>query len=167
MSAINIKSRKAHSKSAISIGYFFMGLGIITMVVFFNPIPFFIFSGIGAYFSFSYYGFEVNDAKTEYREFGYYLGVKIGKWQELKNMPYLTIFYITQSETTGAGRVMLSITNEEMVYKVFLLSNTHRTRVLIIQTLDKNEAKEMVELLEKELGLKYVKYNPQRMSKRR
>ena len=167
MSALNIKSRKAHSKSAISVGYVFMAIGIIAMIALFNPIPFIIFSGIGAYLSFSYLGFEVNDGKTEYREFGYYLGLKIGKWEELKNMPFVTTFHIAQSETTGAGRIMVEVTTKEMVYKVFLLSASHRTRALVKQTEIKEEAKETVELLKKELGLEYVKYNPQRISKRR
>jgi len=167
MSTLNIKSHKAHSKSLISVGYLFIVAGIVSMIVLFNPIPFVIFSGIGAYLSFSYLGLEVNDEKTEYREFGYYLGLKIGKWHPLNAMKYVTIFHVNQSETTYGGRSMNKVTTNEKVFKVFLLSATHRIKVLVKQTVDKNQAKEMVELLEKELGLKYVKYNPQRLSNRR
>ena len=166
MSVLNIKSRKAHSKSAVSMGYFFMGVGIVSTIVLLNPIPFIVFGGIGAYLSFSYLGFEINNEKTEYREFGFYLGLKIGKWHPLNAMKYVTVFHVNQSETTYGGRSMNKITTSEKVFKVFLLSASHRQRVLVKQTTSESQAKETVELLEKELGLKYVKYNPQRIGKK-
>jgi len=156
----NYKATKANPSSAVFVGYIFIIIGFVLGLLTLNPLALLILGGVGSYFVFSYYGFQINDNQTEFREYFGLFGFKKGKWQPLSEMPYITVFYITQAETTGAGRSMQETTLTEKVYKVFLLNETHRQRALIKITPNENEAKQIVHDLTTNLPLTHVKYQP-------
>jgi hypothetical protein len=164
---IRIKAAKAHSSSATFIGYIFMILGFVFGLLTSNPIALIDYCLIGFYFAFSHYGFEVSNDKSRFREYFNYMGLKFGKWRSLEEFPYLTVFYVKQTETTGSGRTMLETSIEEMVYKVYLLNESHREKVLVKQTPNEDEAKHITHTIINELGIEHVKFNPKRTSQRR
>ena len=163
---IRINATKANSSSAVFMGYIFLILGFVFGLLTMNPIALLIFGAIGAYYAFSSYGFEVNTSRTEFREYFNYLGIKRGKWKPISEMPFITVFHINQTETQYGGRSMQQVSISEKVFKVYLLSTSHRTRALVKVTKDEKEAQSITEYLISELNIEYAKFQPKRLFKR-
>ena len=163
---IRYNATKANSSSGVFVGYVFIILGFVFGLLTMNPIALLIFGGIGCYYAFASYGFEVNDDRSQFREYFNYLGLKRGKWRSLSEMPFITVFHIGQRETQYAGRMMQETSSVERVFKVYLLSPSHRERVLVKVTQDEKEAQTITEFLISELNIEYTKFQPKRVAKR-
>lgn len=166
-SKIKYTATKANASSGVFVGFIFIILGFVFGLLTMNLIAFVIFLAIGIYYALSTYGFEVNSSKTEFREYFNYLGLKFGKWKPLTQMPYITVFHINQAEKQAAGRGMQETLLLEKVFKVYLLSESHRTRALVKVTKDEKEAQNITERLIEELDIQYSKFQPKRVSARR
>jgi hypothetical protein len=164
---IRINATKANSGSGVFVGYIFIILGFVFGLLTMNPLALLIFCSIGFYYAFASYGFEVKKSRTEFREYFNYMGVKIGKWKSISEMPFITVFHIGQSEKQYGGRGMQEITTTEKVFKVYLLSLSHRERALVKVTKDEKEAQKITEYLISELNIEYAKFQPKRVAKRR
>ncbi len=164
---INIYATKAYASSGIFIGFVFIILGFVFGILTMNPIGLIVFGGIGAYYAFSSYGFEVNKERTHFREYFNYLGLKRGKWRLVSEMPFITVFHIGQTESVYGGRTMLETSATEKVFKIYLLSPSHRERALVKITQNEKEAQELTEHLIEELKIEYTKFQPKRFSRKR
>jgi hypothetical protein len=164
---IRINATKANSGSGVFVGYIFLILGFVFGLLTMNPLALLIFCAIGFYYAFSSYGFEVNKDRTAFREYFNYMGIKIGKWKPKTDMPFITVFHIGQSEKQYGGRGMQEITTSEKVFKVYLLSPSHRTRALVKVTKDEKEAQNITEYLISELNIEYAKFQPKHTANRR
>lgn len=164
---IQFKAAKANSSSGAFVGYIFLILGFVFGVLTMNPLGFLIFGAIGSYYAFAFYGFEVNADRAQFREYFNYLGFKRGKWRPVSEMPYITVFHIGQKETQYSGRSMQETSVTEKVFKVYLLSPTHRERALVKVTQDEKEAQQITERLIEEMDITYAKFQPKRSSTKR
>jgi hypothetical protein len=164
---IVIHASKANGSSGVFVGFVFIILGFVFSILTMNPIGLLVFGAIGSYYAFSFYGFEVSKDRTKFREYFNYLGLKRGKWRPVSEMPFITVFHIGQTERVYGGRTMLESSSTEKVFKIYLLSPTHRERALIKITPDEKEAQQLTEQLIDELDIEYTKFQPKRSSRKR
>jgi len=76
------------------------------------------------------YGFEINSKDSTYREYVSIIGIRRGQWFSLEKFPFVAILKVRE------GTVMYSQTNRSNTliddsFGVYLLTSSHRKRVLI------------------------------------
>jgi len=143
---------------------FFMILSLNLLPIF---IGLFVFS-FGLYMISGTSGFDINYSQKAYKEYNKVLGIKFGKWKSLNSYPFMSIMTANKSnkasDITGLNKTV--VTNNAL--GIYLLTNSHRTKVLVTRTapkmdLAKVEAERLADLTGKEL----MKYNPRRLLKNR
>ncbi|MFT4770806.1 MAG: hypothetical protein ACJAZC_002162 [Cryomorphaceae bacterium] len=106
------------------------------------------------------YGFQIDAAKGQFREFSKVFGIKRGAWKGLANFPFVAVLTV-QKGHTAASMSNRTVTTTDTVYEVYLLSKTHRTKVEEVEFLNHEKAtafaKEFTAVVEKD----FVNYRPQ------
>lgn len=105
------------------------------------------------------YGFETNKFTEEFREYGSALGIKWGKWQKMDQFPDITILTLKEGYTVRS-RLYLSTTVMESYYGIYLLTSSHRTKILVNKFKDLQKAKDFITPIALELNKEVVQYNP-------
>jgi hypothetical protein len=114
---------------------------------------------IGLFFSTSAYGIQIDVVESKFREYGSIIGIKYGKWQDLIQMPYLSIM------SSRAGLRVYSRSNKSVSlasdqFNINLLSENHRKRVKVISFDNMDDAQIYGEELSGTLHTGIVKFNP-------
>jgi hypothetical protein len=108
----------------------------------------------------SSYGFQIDTAKQRFREYSKAFGIKRGEWKKLDDFPFVAILK-SQKGHTAASMSNRTVTTTDEVFEVYLLSETHRTKVQVAEFRNlekaKSFAKEFATVVEKQL----VNYSPQ------
>lgn len=108
----------------------------------------------------SRYGFQIDASKNRFRSYSEAFGIKRGTWQVLSDFPDVAILS-TKKGTTTASMSNRTVTSTDVVYEVYMLSETHHTKVQVAEFKDQDKAlafaKEFATVVEK----KYARYSPQ------
>ena len=140
--------------------FFSIPISIFALVFLFSaPIPAIIIFLIGAFIWSTSYGFETNKYTGKFREYGSALGLEWGKWDDLDKFPDMALLTLNEGY---AVRVRLYLSTEvvESYYGVYLLTSSHRTKVLVNKFKNLEKAKEFITQTAMELNKEYVQYNP-------
>lgn len=141
------------------------------MLMSFNIVPMFIGLPLlvfGLYMLTGASGIDINYSHNIFKEYNKVLGIKFGKWKSLNLYPFMTVMSANKSnkasDITGLNKTVVT----EKALGIYLLSNSHRTKILLKRTFPtmqktKAEAEKIAELTGKEL----MKYNPRRLLERR
>ena len=159
-------SSTVFSSSAVFIGYLFIGLGVIGLVTVQYALLGLLIIPIGIFLAFSKYGIILDDILNQYRVYASYFGIKTGDWEDLEKMPDIAILKSRESSTTYSGSIMSNI-HEDEFYKVFLLSPSHRKKVLVIKTKQKDNAQKVVDEITGKFDILYTTYNPRPINRPR
>ena len=94
------------------------------------------------------------------------MGLKYGKWLELDKFPFLTILTANKTNKSSDITGLNSVVYTKEAYGVYLLTNSHRKRVLIMRCQGgfehaKLEAERIADIMNKEI----VAFSPKRISK--
>jgi hypothetical protein len=89
----------------------------------------------------STYGIEIDLTSNKIREYSSAYGFKKGKWHSLEKLPYMTFLKMREGMTVYS-RSNRSTTLIDDNFGVYLLTNSHRTKILINKFDDENEANE-------------------------
>ena len=90
-----------------------------------------------------------------------------GKWHGIQNYPFVTMIRkVISSSLTNYGAQQKSSTGRNVYYDVLLLSNSHRSKIVINRLKNKEEAQAYADETAKMLSRKLVVYKPQRFSPR-
>ena len=107
----------------------------------------------------SSYGFEVGRSDQMYREYSSAFGKTWGKWEFLDNFPFMTILTLRDGVTVRSLS-SASTTLVENYYGVYLLTDSHRTKVLVNRFTDLEKAKEFITPIALNLNKEVVQYDP-------
>jgi hypothetical protein len=140
-------------------GFFmFISLIIIPMLIGTAMITF------GVYMFTGTSGIDINYSDKTFKEYNKVLGIKFGKWKSLNLYPFISVMSANRSnkasDITGLNKMVVT----QQALGVYLLTNSHRTKILLKRTSPlmeqaKAEAERITGLTEKEL----IKYNPRRL----
>lgn len=122
------------------------------------PILGFIILAISTFIWSTSYGFETNRS-GEFREYGRAFGIKWGKWQNLDQFPDMTILTLKEGLTLR-NRSNVSTTVVEKYYGIYLLTSSHRAKVLVNKFKDLEQAKDFITPIALGLNKEVVQYNP-------
>lgn len=129
--------------------FFFWDSIVISMVLTF----------IGIYMGFSHTGFEIDLEKRMFRYFTSHFGIKEGDWKFFKNYPHLSILTIGQKQK-GESFTGLTFTSRSVVFRVYLLNQTHTDKILIKEFSKERKAKNFAKRIAEELDLNIKTYSP-------
>lgn len=155
---IQHKLGKPFAKGLVFGGYFILGAGILATVT--GSLSGLFLVAIGTFASFTTQGILLNYEAREYMDYINILGLKLGKWRSYETYPYLTIMRRKESITGHSRSMGASTTMTEVHYDVFLLSQSHRQKLLIKRLGEKENAKWAAQDLAERLGVEFVAYNP-------
>ena len=106
------------------------------------------------------YGFQMDAAKGQFREFSKVFGIKRGAWKNLSDYPFVAILKSQKGHTT-ASMSNRTVTTTEPAFEVYLLSETHRSKVQVAEFKDLEKAKSFVKEFATVVKRKYTTYSPQ------
>jgi hypothetical protein len=90
-----------------------------------------------------------------------------GKWHGLQNYPFVTLIRrVLSSSVTNYGGQQSGSTGSNTYYDVLLLSNSHRSKIVINRLMDKDAAWSYAEEMARVLAREVVPYKPQKASPR-
>lgn len=114
---------------------------------------------IGAFFWSSSYGIDIELKEKKFREYSSAYGLKSGKWKSLDKLPFITVMVVRESMAIHSRSNNSTITTDTKI-GVYLLTNSHRGKILV-QKFEKNqEAKKYAESLSKRMKKEIVQYSP-------
>lgn len=143
---------------------FFALIGLVVALAY--PIVGLLILVFFGYIGTNTYGFEMDTAHKRCREYTAVFGFRRGSCIPLSDLPYVSVLH----ENMGSSVASLSnriTTYTETKYNVYLLSKTHRTRLLVRIFHQKDEARAFAENLAEGAGLEYAVYSPQVSSRTR
>ncbi len=114
---------------------------------------------ISSFFWSASYGIEINIRAKKYREYSSAFGLKWGNWLSLDKLPFVSIMTVREGMTVFS-RTNQSTTLVENKFGIYLLSNSHREKVLIRKFNDDKDAKEFLKDAATKLSKEVVQYNP-------
>lgn len=111
------------------------------------------------------YGVQIDYSNRYFREYSSLMGIKYGKWLELDKFPFLTILTANKTNKSSDITGLNSVVFTKEAYGVYLLTNSHRKRILLMRCEGgfehaKLEAERIAYLTNKEL----VAFSPKRIS---
>lgn len=132
-------------------------LGLLTLLI--APIVGALMAGFGGFIATSSYGFQLDKKRNRCREYTSVFWIKRGTWINLDNLPDVSIL------SGKSGFVVRSMSNRAtdsttVNYTVYLLSKTHRTKVMVKKFEDRSLAQEFAEGLAISLNRDLKKYSP-------
>lgn len=155
---IEIKQGRYFPKPAVLGGYIFLFFGIFS--VFDNwPLGLSLLL-LGIYLSLTFCGVEIDLNKKLFREYVQYFGIKSGKWIELDKYSDLSILK-SKEKSTIYSRTNIATSDSTIYYDLFLLSKSHRTKILLKRYSNKEEALEEGNNYAIKLDKELKNYNPQ------
>jgi hypothetical protein len=122
---------------------------------------------MGAFFSLTRFGTELEPEKGRYREFNSFIGIRFGKWHQLNRYPYLSILRTELSSSAYSLSNRNSETGRESFFEVYLLSESHHHRILVKRFKEKAEAEKGALELSETLHKPLVDFRPVRTASRR
>lgn len=169
---IDYKTGKFFPTSFVFGGYVFVVLGILFEIL---GIYFLVYQGLdmaivtillggiiiicAGIFSFSFTGINIDLTNRKYRKHFGYLGLRIGKWKNLGDFPYICVLRSVEGYRGYDGGIPV-ISEQEEFYNISLLNSSHKEKLVLYQRGEKEKSlKEAKELADK-LGLKFVAYAP-------
>ena len=111
------------------VGYVFF-LFTITLFISGAFIVGIVFLIIGVFLSFSVVGIQVDSEKNRFNYYERILFVKMGKWRSFDEFPDVSVLTINQKHSSRSLTNM-EFTSKSIVYKVHLLNETHREKIMI------------------------------------
>lgn len=107
----------------------------------------------------SNYGVQIDQNNNRFREYGSIFGIKSGKWYPLDKLPFISIMKARD------GLIMYSMINQPTKaiddrFGVYLLSESHRKKVLLKKFEDRDLAKEYSIQMTTKLNKELVQFNP-------
>ncbi len=136
----------------------FMGL-VVTM-----GMGFYIAAGIllllgGAYFALTASGIDIDPDTKAVRHYTRYFGIKYGRWNEYPTYPHICI--ISKERKRKPFREHSTEDPENPYqYELYLVSRSHRGKVLLQILYNKEKAKQVADRLAGEMGIEVAEYNP-------
>lgn len=132
-------------------------LGLLTVL--FVPVIGGFMTVAGGFIATSSYGFQLDKKRNRCREYTSVFWIKSGTWINLDNLPDVSIL------SGKSGFVVHSMSNRAtdsttVYYTVYLLSKTHRTKVMVKKFEDRSLAQEFAESLAMTLNRDLKKYSP-------
>lgn len=132
-------------------------LGLLTVL--FVPVIGGVMAAAGGFIATSSYGFQLDKKRNRCREYSSVFWIKRGTWINLDNLPDVSIL------SGKSGFVVRSMSNRAtdsttLNYTVYLLSKTHRTKVMVKKFEDRSLAQEFAESLAMTLNRDLRKYSP-------
>jgi len=105
-------------------------------------------------------GVIIDREKKLFREYVSYYGIKTGKWVDIHKYPDLVI--LKNRGASAPGRKKNRIPNGVSVYTLYLMTRSHRNRVMLETFPDPESANTLATRLAGEFRLHIRKYNPQK-----
>ncbi len=139
------------------LGYIMIVIGLIG--VFSRGFETIIISIIGFGISFTRYGILIDIDNHKLKEYLQLFGIKLGKWQSLKDYPFITVLTITE-RTTVRSQSNLGSTTRKKVYRITLLNNNHYEKILLKQLNEEEQAHKEAEEYAQLYGFDKVIYSP-------
>lgn len=154
-----------------SAGYIIIFLGFFIASSIFNNSSIlsifiiFIFSIIiiflGLTFSFTEEGIQIDIESKLFRKYYTLYFIKLGgKWQSYEKYPFIAIRNMKFSTTAYSRANVPCETSLDTFYDIFLLDETHSMKVLIKRLSNKEKAIEEANIIEKQLNVQLITYNP-------
>lgn len=131
--------------------------GIISSIE--NPILGLVMVAVGPFFWSSSYGIQLDPEQNRFREYGSFYGIKSGKWKPLDKVPFLTIVRGRGGTAVYAG-TNRSTTVIDDRFQVCLLTNSHRTRIVVQKFENLIDAEVYAKQLASTLSKTVVQFNP-------
>jgi hypothetical protein len=156
-------------KSSRRLGYSFGNIQRIAsgVFLFFSLLLILVFPILGMplslFFGFaltSSYGFQIDAGRGRCREYSKAFGIKRGAWQQLADFPFVAVLK-SQKGYTAASMSNRTVTNTDPVFEVFLLSETHRTKIQVAEFKDLEKAKSFAKEFATVVERKFTTYSPQ------
>ena len=139
-------------------GYILVIFGIIFLVG--NPLIGVATFLLGGYIVFTRTGIMINPQTKQYKDYTQYFGIKTGEWKDLSKYSDLSVLK-TRMLTSSFSRSNRPLNEVNHYYNIYLLSKSHRKKLLFrrfeIKEEAMAEANKMAKLLSKELKA----YHPQ------
>ena len=114
----------------------------------------------------STYGSQIDPTNIRFREYGSVFGIKSGKWRPLDEAPFITVMKGREGMTVYS-RSNLSTTSIDDRFEVCLLSNTHRSKTVIMKFENEDQAAEYAKAIALKLDKEIVQYSPKISEKTR
>lgn len=137
------------------------------MFLFFSLLLILVFPILGVplslFFGFaltSSYGFQIEAGRGRCREYSKAFGIKRGAWQQLADFPFVAILK-SQKGYTAASMSNRTVTTTDPIFEVFLLSETHRTKIQVAEFKDLEKARSFAKEFATVVERKYTTYSPQ------
>lgn len=142
---------------AMIFGYFliFMGIGYLGEI----PYLAMVMLLLGAYLGFQGQGAEVDLEQNKMRVYTSYLSVRIGKWRNLKDFPFISVVRRKTSERTF-GMSANYVEVKKSFHSVCLLNKSHHTRIVLVNIEGEQAAIKAAKELANTFNLEYTMYNP-------
>lgn len=139
------------------LGYFISIIGILGL---FNiGIQSLLICIVGLGLSFTRYGVLIDTKQKKLKEYNSIYWIKFGKWELLENYPYLTVLEITET-TTMYSRANVEHSDKNLVFRVALLNENHRIKILLKQIKNKDLAHKTAEDIANKINVEKVIYSP-------
>ncbi len=161
---IDNRLNKYFPKAFVYIGYALIGYGLLYLFI-----KILIGLGliiIGIYLSFSFNGIQIDSKKKKFKKYSSFFGWKKGIWESYNDYPYLTMLEITEKET-GYSRGQVEFTSKYKVYRVCLLNNSHREKIILKNFKNKELASKSAKEFANKLNVKLTVYSPKISEKTR
>jgi hypothetical protein len=155
--------RLAFPTSALIGGYLFLTFGIIGLVS--GRIVGLLIALLGAFICFTYSGIEINIGNKTIRKYTSYFGFKKGEMKDLTAYPFVCIFKSHKTHKVYS-RTNRALSYNEVTYDIYLLSQTHKERILIKIEKGEGNAIKSAKKIADDIGVKVVQYNPEVISKK-
>ncbi|MFN2428515.1 MAG: hypothetical protein ABR574_00755 [Cryomorphaceae bacterium] len=154
---ITYRAGYSFAVSVVVVGAVIALVGLLTIFV--APIIGFFMVVAGGFLFSSTYGFQLDKKRWRCREYSSVFWIKRGDWISLDTLPDVSIL------SGKSGFVVRSMSNRATEnttanYTVYLLSKTHRTKVMVKRFEDHGRAKEFAESLAAEIDGNLKKYSP-------
>ena len=120
----------------------------------------------GGYFALTANGIDIDPDVKSVRHYTRYYGIKRGRWNEYPTYPNVCVV----SKERRYGRYRENSTEEPenpYQYELYLVSRSHRGKVLLQIVYNKERAKQIAQNLASDMGAEVVDYDPPGRTKKR
>lgn len=114
---------------------------------------------ISAYIISNTTGLEIDQVNQAVREYTSYFGIKMGEWKNLDDYPYVSVLK-GSSGYKAYSRGQLTTTVKDKSYDAYLLSKSHRSRLLVKSFQQEDKAQQAVDSLRAAMTIEQVEYKP-------
>lgn len=105
-------------------------------------------------------GVELLPEQGSYREFTKIFGLRFGKPKSFKDFPFLSVMRTKVTSSAYSITNRNASTGSDLYYDVYMLSQSHRKKVLIRRYSNLHDAKTSAHELGKKISKEVVMFNP-------